>query len=78
MDIVQDNSLIQFVDTPTRDRIILDLVLTTLSDIVNNLSVKKPFSDDNFITFTLNGLPYIKRKSLKLKYFYKRMQTGYN
>ena len=67
MDIVQDNFLIQLVDTPTRDRNILDLVLASSSDIAYNLLVKEPFSDHNFITFTLNGLPYTKRKSLKLK-----------
>ena len=71
MDIVQDNFLIQLVDTPTRDGNILDLVLASSSDIAYNLLVKEPFSDHNFITFTLNGLPYTKRKSLKLKYFYK-------
>ena len=71
MDIVKDNFLIQLVDTPTRDGNILDLVLASSSDIAYNLLVKEPFSDHNFITFTLNGRPYTKRKSLKLKYFYK-------
>ena len=71
IDIVQDNFLIQLVDILTRDGNILDLVLASSSDIADNLSVRKPFSDHNFITFTLNGLPYTKRTSLKLKYFYK-------
>ena len=69
MGIVQDNFLIQLVDTPTRDRNILDLVLA--SSLASNLLVREPFSDHNFITFTLNGLPDTKPKSLNLKYFYK-------
>ena len=43
MDIVQDNFLIQLVDTPTRNRNILDLVLASSSDIADNLSVREPF-----------------------------------
>ena len=33
---------------------ILDLVLTTNSDLINNLEVGEPFSDHNSITFIVN------------------------
>ena len=46
-DLVQDNlvqdNLIKLVDTPTKERNILDLVLTTLSDIVNNFFCERTF-----------------------------------
>lgn len=39
MDVVQDNFLTQLTNEPTRDSNILDLVLTTSPDLVNNLLV---------------------------------------
>lgn len=41
-DIIQDNFLYQLVDEPTRENNILDLVLTTKIDLINNLEVGEP------------------------------------
>ena len=49
-DIIQDNFLTQLVDKPTQERtmkIILDLVLTTNGDIIENLHVGDIFSNHN-------------------------------
>lgn len=70
MDVVQDNFLTQLVNQPTRESNILDLVLTTSPDLVDNLAVGEPFSDHNSISFLLSGIPYIQRKSQKLLYCY--------
>ena len=68
IDIVQDNFLHQLVNEPTRDKNLLDLVLTTNNDLVNNVTVGEPFSDHNAITFTINGAPYTSRISQKYTY----------
>lgn len=44
-DIIQDNFLSQLVGEPTRDQNILDLMLATSTDIVQDLIVGEPFSD---------------------------------
>ena len=72
LDIVQDNFLTQLVNEPTRDSNILDLVLATSPDLITHLSVGEPFSDHNYISFSLLGTPYIQRKSQKLFYHYSK------
>ena len=67
-DIIQDNFLTQLVDKPTQERtmkIILDLVLTTNGDIIENLHVGDIFSNHNTITFTLTSTSYNYRRSEK-------------
>ena len=56
MDVVKDNFLTQLVNEPTRESNILDLVLTTSPDLVNDLVVGEPFSDHNSISFHLRSL----------------------
>ena len=63
--VVQDNFLHQLVNKPTRDKNLLDLVLTTNIDLVNNVLVGEPFMDHNAITFTTNSAPYTSRISKK-------------
>ena len=58
-DIIQDNFMHQLVNEPTRDQNILDLVLTTNVDLINNFVVGEHFSDHNSITLTLNCAPYL-------------------
>ena len=70
LDIVQDNFLTQLVKSPTRGNNILDLVLVTSPDTVENISVGAPFSDHNSITFSILASPYVSRKSHKLQYSY--------
>ena len=53
LDIVHDNFLTQLVNSPTREKNILDLVLVSAPDIVDNLIVAEPFSDHNAITFSI-------------------------
>ena len=60
------------VDEPTRENNILDLVLTTNIDLINNLEVGKPFSDHNSITFTVNTHPYQQRISTKENYAFSK------
>jgi hypothetical protein len=72
MDIIQDNFLTQLVTEPTREHNILDLVLSTSSDSMKNLSVGEKFSDHNMITFLLTGQPYVQLKSKKYVYCYKK------
>jgi hypothetical protein len=62
MDIIQDNFLTQLVTEPTREHNILDLVLSTSSDSIKNLSVGEKFSNHNMITFLLTGQPYVQLK----------------
>lgn len=64
-DIVHENFLSQIVNEPTRDQNILDLLLTTNVDLINNIEVGEPFSDHNMITFTINVTPYQSRVSKK-------------
>ena len=47
---------------------ILDLVLTTNNDLVNNVTVGEPFSDHNAITFTIKSAPCTSRISKKYTY----------
>ena len=72
IDIVQDNFLHQLVNEPTRDKNLLDLVLTTNYDMVNNLTVGEPFSDHNAITFTIDSAPYTSRISKKYTYAFNK------
>ena len=51
---------------------ILDLVLTTNSDLINNLEVGEPFSDHNSITFIVNTRPYQQRISTKENYAFNK------
>ena len=71
-DIIQDNFLNQMVDEPTRENNILDLVLTTNIDLINNLEVGEPFSDHNSITFTINTRTYQQRISMKENYAFNK------
>ncbi len=72
VNIVQDNFLSQLISEPTRDKNILDLVLTTSTDYVQDLCVGKPFSDHNLITFRLNCTPYKTKPPKHEFYFYKK------
>ena len=68
LDVIQDNFLSQLVGEPIRDRNILDLVLATSADIVQDLLVSEPFSDHNLITFSVTTSPVFPCKSQKLSY----------
>ena len=70
LDIVQDNFLTQLVKSPTRENNIMDLVLVTSPDIIENVSVGAPFPDHNSITFSILDSPYERRESHKLYYSY--------
>ena len=72
VDIVQDNFLSQLVSEPTRDKNILDLVLTTSTDYVQDLCVGDLFSDHNLITFSINCMPYIPKPSKHEFYCYEK------
>ena len=65
---VQDNFLSE--PKPIRESNILDLVLTTLPDLIDHLPVVEPFADHKFVTSLLSGTPYIQRKSQKLLHCY--------
>ena len=71
-DIIQDNFMHQLVNEPTRDQNILDLILTTNVDLINNVVVGEHFSDHNSITFTLNCAPYLSRISKKFIYAFNK------
>ena len=71
--IIQDNFLYQLVEEPTRENNILDLVLTTNIELINDLEVGEPFSDHHSITFTVNTCPYqqrISKKEIKISPWY--------
>lgn len=75
LDIIQDNFFQQLVDEPTRDQNILDLVLTTNVDLIDNavtVVVGEPFSDHDSMTLTLNSAPYISRISKKFIYAFNK------
>ena len=57
------NFLTQVVNLPTRDKNILDLILTMSVDYVQDVEVGDPFSDHNEITFKIDSNPYESRKS---------------
>jgi hypothetical protein len=63
VDIVHDHFLNQLIDQPTRDLNILDLILTTSIDYVQDVQVGEPFSDHNLITFKICRRPYENRQS---------------
>ena len=69
-EIIQDNFLHQLVDEPTREKNILDLVLTTNADFINDLEVGEPFPDNNPIFFRVDTCPYQNRVSKKEVYVY--------
>ena len=71
-DIVHDNFLYQIVDQPTREKNILDLILTTNVDLISDLEVGEPFSDHNSIRFSLNTRPYENRTSKKKVYAFNK------
>ena len=60
------------VDETTRENNILDLVLTTNIDLINNLEVGAPFSDHNSITFMVNTRSYQQRISTKENYAFNK------
>ena len=68
LDIVHNNFLTKLVKSPTRENNILDLVLVTSPDIVENVSDGAPFSDHNSITFSTIGSPYERLESNKPHY----------
>ena len=72
LDIVYDNFLTPLVNSPTREENILDLVLVSAPDIVDNLTVEEPFSDHNAITFSIPCWPYERRKTNKVVYSYSK------
>lgn len=71
-DITHDNFLYQLVDEPTREHHILDVVLTTNIDLINNLEVGEPCSDHISITFTVNTCPYQQRISKNENYAFNK------
>jgi ribonucleases P/MRP protein subunit RPP40 len=69
---VNDNFLIQLVDNPTRENNILDLVLTSDSSIISNVTVGEPFesSDHQIIRWQLIGITnMIKNNVANFNYF---------
>lgn len=77
LDIVHDNFLTQLVNSPTGEKNILDLVLISARDIVDNLTVGEPFSDHNVITFSIPCWPYERRKTNKVIYSYSKADWAY-
>lgn len=71
-DITRDNFLYQLVDEPTREHHILDVVLTTNIDLINNLEVGEPFSDHISITFTGSTCSYQQRISKNENYAFNK------
>lgn len=65
------------VDEPTRDQNILDLVLTTNVDLLDNVVVGESFSDHNSIIFTLNSAPYISRISKRFIYEFNKADRSH-
>ena len=76
-DIIQDNFLSQPVDQPTREGNILDLVLTSNEDLIDNLYVGEPFSDHNLVTFQLSNMPYVPRQTHIGRFIPTRKPTGH-
>ena len=70
--IIQDNFLTQLVDQPTREGNILDLVLTSNEDLIDNLYVGEPFSDHSLVTLQLSNIPYVPRQTHRQVYSYKK------
>ena len=67
----------QSVDSPTPEANILDFVLVSNTDIVDNLIVGEPFSDHNAVTFSIPCRPYERRKSNKVTYSYSKADCAY-
>ena len=63
LDLTQDLFLTQHVLEPTRNENVLDLVLTSEPDMVDNLVVREPFSDHNIVTFDLICAVEVKGKT---------------
>ena len=74
--IVHDNFFTQMMSQPTRIENIIDLILTTSTDYVQDILVGEPFSDHNQITLNINCVRYegdLKRSIIPL-----RKQNGTN
>ena len=76
IEIVHDNFFTQMVSQPTRGQNILDLILTTSVDYVQDILVGEEFSDHNQITFHINCAPYEQRKPRKQYYSFKKAEWG--
>jgi hypothetical protein len=51
---IQNNNLTQHVNEPTRNRNILDLILSTEIELENDVTIREKFGDHNMITFKIN------------------------
>ena len=72
LNFVNGCSLFQMSKEPTRPASgnILDLILTTLPDIVNNTQTKPGISDHDLIMFDINMRPKVQRKAVRKIYQY--------
>ena len=77
IDIIQDFSYLQLVNSPTRDANLLDLILTTNEHIVSNIVVNENnsfslHSDHRAITFDLKLRLHPKQSSERIVYNYSK------
>ena len=76
IEIIHDNIFTLMVSRPTRGQNILDLILTTSVDYVQDIIVGEEFSDHNQITFHIDCAPYAQRKPRKQYYSFKKAERG--
>lgn len=74
---VHDNFLTQLVNSPTREDNILDLVLLSALEIVDNLIVGEPLSDHNAMTFSITRWPYQRRDTNNVTFSYSKADWVY-
>ena len=72
LDIVNDHSLFQHVQHPTRGKSILDLVFTTKPDMVRNVDVVSGMSDHDLVLLDVNLRPSRNKKPPRKVFMFKR------
>ena len=70
MDIINNHNLEQFVSSPTRQNLVLDLVFVSTPSLIKELHTAPGMSDHEIVTFLINcNRPLVTRKLL-LEYIY--------
>ncbi|CAG2244297.1 unnamed protein product [Mytilus edulis] len=72
LDIVEEHCLQQCVTEPTREKNILDLVLTTNENLVQKMSITDGMSDHQMIITTVNARPKVIKNKPRKVYQYKK------
>lgn len=75
LDLVNQNSLSQVTNKPTRGDNILDLVLTTSPDLIRSIGIEEGMSDHDIVIVDLNLKVKPQRKRSRRVYIYKKADT---